>query len=87
MVELGYLEQVGHKPCDRHSKKRTQALAETLLVHPDRGQFTFCLADVLEVYKCPFDAHFPHVCMDGSGKQLIAEKQAGLVAQPVQARL
>jgi hypothetical protein len=30
---------------ERRSKKRTQALAETLLVHPARGQCPFCLAD------------------------------------------
>jgi DDE superfamily endonuclease len=39
------------------------------------------MEDVLEVYKRPYDEHFPQVCMDESGKQLIADKQPGLPAQ------
>jgi transposase len=42
------------------------------------------MEDVLEVYKRPYDLRFPQVCMDESGKQLIAEKQSGLPAQPGQ---
>jgi len=39
------------------------------------------MEDVLEVYKRPYDERFPQVCMDESGKQLIADKQPGLPAQ------
>jgi transposase len=42
------------------------------------------MEDVLEVYKRPYDERFPQVCMDESGKQLIAEKQPGLPAYPGQ---
>jgi hypothetical protein len=42
------------------------------------------MEDVLEVYKRPHAERFPQACMDESGKQLIAEKQPGLPAQPGQ---
>jgi hypothetical protein len=40
------------------------------------------MEDVLEVYTRPYDARFPQVCMDESGKQLVAEKLTGLPMQP-----
>jgi hypothetical protein len=42
------------------------------------------MEDVLEVYTRPYDARFPQVCMDESGKQLVAEKLPGLPMQPAQ---
>ncbi|GHO63729.1 hypothetical protein KSC_026210 [Ktedonobacter sp. SOSP1-52] len=42
------------------------------------------MEDVLEVYTRPYDERFPHICMDESGKQLIAEKQEGIPMQPGQ---
>jgi transposase len=42
------------------------------------------MEDVLEVYKRPYDERFPQVCMDESGKQLVAEKLEGLPLQPGQ---
>lgn len=37
---------------------------------------------VLDVYKRPFDARFPVICMDESPKQLIAETKVPLPASP-----
>jgi hypothetical protein len=42
------------------------------------------MEDVLEVYTRPYDARFPQMCMDESGKQLISNKQEGLPMQPGQ---
>ncbi len=42
------------------------------------------MEDVLEVYTRPSDERFPQVCMDESGKQLVAEKLEGLPLQPGQ---
>jgi hypothetical protein len=42
------------------------------------------MEDVLEVYTRPYDARFPQMCMDESGKQLISDKQEGLPMQPGQ---
>jgi hypothetical protein len=35
---------------------------------------------VLDVYKRPFDPHYPVVCMDESPKQLIAETKVPIPA-------
>jgi DDE superfamily endonuclease len=40
------------------------------------------MEDVLEVYTRPYDERFPQICMDESGKQLIADKMEGLPMQP-----
>ena len=42
------------------------------------------MEDVLEVYTRPSDERFPQLCMDESGKQLIADKLQGLPMQPGQ---
>ena len=40
------------------------------------------MEDVLEVYTRPYDPRFPHVCLDESSKQLLAEVQPPLPTQP-----
>jgi hypothetical protein len=42
------------------------------------------MEDVLEVYTRAYDARFPHICMDESGKQLVSDKLEGLPMQPGQ---
>jgi len=39
------------------------------------------MEDVLEVYKLPYDAHRPLICMDEMPKQLLADKQEPLPCQ------
>jgi hypothetical protein len=39
------------------------------------------MEDVLEIYKLPYDAHRPVLCMDEMPKQLLAEQQAPLPCQ------
>jgi hypothetical protein len=42
------------------------------------AEFVWRMEDVLDVYKLPYDAAYPQVCMDEMSKQLIAE-----IAQPL----
>jgi len=39
------------------------------------------MEDVLEIYKLPYDANRPVICMDEMPRQLLAEKQASLPCQ------
>jgi hypothetical protein len=40
------------------------------------------MEDVLDVYKKPYDSHYPQVCMDEKSTQLIGEVRAPLPAEP-----
>jgi hypothetical protein len=53
-------------------------------VLPPQGNADFVCAmeDVLEVYQRPYDPLRPQVCLDEASKQLIADVQAPLPAQP-----
>ena len=42
------------------------------------------MEDVLEVYTRPYDERRPQVCLDESGKQLVADKLEGLPMRPGQ---
>ena len=48
------------------------------------AQFVYCRSDVLDVYTRPYDPLHPSVCFDESSKQLVAETQLPLPAQPGQ---
>ena len=48
------------------------------------ANFVACMEDVLDVYKRPYDAKRPMVCIDESNKQLIGEIQAPIPAAPGQ---
>ena len=48
------------------------------------AQFVYCMEDVLDVYTRPYDPLHPSVCFDESSKQLVAETQLPLPAQPGQ---
>ncbi len=52
-------------------------------IPPDEdAAFVAAMEDVLEVYKLPYDALYPVVCMDESSKQLVGEVQAPIPAAP-----
>ena len=40
------------------------------------------MEDILDVYKQPYDAQYPQVCIDEMSTQLIGEVRAPLPAQP-----
>jgi len=52
-------------------------------IPPDEdAAFVAAMEDVLEVYKLPYDPHYPVVCMDESSKQLVGEVHAPIPASP-----
>jgi len=46
------------------------------------GEFVANMEKVLEVYKRPYDASYPVVCMDESPKQMIEETKTPIAAKP-----
>ena len=46
------------------------------------AEFVWRMEDVLEVYKKPYDARFPLICMDESSKQLVGEVRPPISAKP-----
>ena len=49
-------------------------LVKMWCIPPDKNaEFVWRMEDVLEVYKRPYDARFPVVCMDETSKQLVGE--------------
>ena len=53
------------------------------MIPPEQsGNFVASMEKVLEVYKRPYDARFPVVCMDESPKQLIGETKTAIAAEP-----
>ena len=50
------------------------------------AEFVCAMEDVLEVYKRPYDAERPVVCLDETSKQLIGETRTPIPAEPGQAR-
>ena len=71
-------------PFASHSKKRTQAVAETTRVSP-RGQRPIVAnrEDVLALYAEPYDPKRPKVNFDETSKQLIKETHAALSVEAV----
>ena len=61
-------------------------MVKAVLVHSPHANapFVYHMEDVLEVYTRPYDERFPQVCLDESGKQLVADKLEGLPLQPGQ---
>lgn len=53
------------------------------MIPPEKsGEFVWRMEDVLEVYRRPYDARRPLVCMDETSKQLLRDVRAGLPAKP-----
>src|SRR5690606_30741684 len=53
------------------------------VIPPERNsEFVAHMENVLDVYKRPYDEHFPVVCMDESPKQLIEEAKASIAISP-----
>jgi len=46
------------------------------------GEFVARMEDVLEVYKRPYDAELPVVCLDETNRQLIEETRKSITAKP-----
>ena len=65
------------------SKKRSQAVAEAGVVHPqgERGVVAH-MEDVLDLYAEPHDPQRPVVCFDETSTQLLADTRPPMPAQP-----
>lgn len=48
----------------------------------ENAHFVACMEKVLDVYKRPYNAHFPVVCMDETPRQLIKETRAPITGAP-----
>ena len=74
------------KPCAGRSKKRVEALAEAVLVHPPAGECRLRAqhGGRAGVYRCPADDRFPVVCVDETSKQLVSETRVPLPPTPSQ---
>lgn len=57
------------------------------MIPPDaNGEFVAAMERVLDVYRRPYDAAFPVVCMDETPRQLIRETRTPIPARPGQAK-
>ena len=75
LVECEIVESIHPETVRKTLKKRTQALAERVLVHPPEGSSDFVCAmeDVLEVYHRPYEDNEVLVCLDETSKQQVKE--------------
>ena len=65
------------------SKKRSQAVAEAGVVHPQGGRGVVAhMEDVLDLYAEPHDPQRPVVCFDETSTQLLADTRPPMPAQP-----
>ena len=83
---LEVVDSIMPETARRALKKRVEAVAETMLVHPPAGQCRLRaqMEDVLEVYRHPADDRFPMVCVDETSKQLVSETRVPLAPVPGQ---
>lgn len=87
VVELGYVETVSHETIRRVLKKNEiKPWQKNAWVIPPKHNANFVaqMEHVLGVYKRPYDALFPVVCMDESPRQLIDEVKTPVPAEPGQ---
>ena len=85
VVELGHIDSVSHETVRRVLKKNElKPWRRVGWVIPPQGSADFAAAmeKVLDVYRRPYDAAFPVVCMDETPRQLIGETRAPVPAAP-----
>ncbi|MCP3872451.1 MAG: IS630 family transposase [Desulfobacteraceae bacterium] len=83
VVELDYIDSISHESIRRIPKKNElKPWQQKGWVIPPKqnGSFVANMEMVLDVYKRPYDARNPVVCMDESPKQLIAETKTPIPA-------
>ena len=85
VVELGHIDSVSHETVRRVLKKNAiKPWRRVGWVIPPQGNADFAAAmeRVLDVYRRPYDAAFPVVCMDETPRQLIGETREPVPAAP-----
>ncbi|MFH1543050.1 MAG: IS630 family transposase [Patescibacteria group bacterium] len=84
-VELNYVGRISHETIRRGVKKneiKPWRKQGWVIPPKQNGDFVANMERVLEVYKRPYDARFPVVCMDETPKQLIKETRQMVAAAP-----
>lgn len=76
-------------PCDHKQGVKKNELkpwkVKSWVIAPEKsGEFVANMEKVLDVYKRPYNADFPVVCMDESPKQLIEESRPSIKTKPGQ---
>jgi hypothetical protein len=84
VVELAYIDSISYEAVRRVLKKTKSSPGNKgWVISPEQnGSFVANMEMVLDVYKRPFDPHYPVVRMDKSPKQLIAETKVPIPASP-----
>ena len=84
-VELGYIDSVSHETVRRVLKKNAVKPWRRIgwVIPPQRNaDFAAGMERVLDVYRRPYDADFPVVCMDETPRQLIGETRTPVPPAP-----
>ncbi|MEX6686129.1 IS630 family transposase [Danxiaibacter flavus] len=87
MVELKYVESITHVTVGKRLKKnelKPWKVKGWVIPPQGNSEFVANMEAVLDVYKRPYDADFPVVCMDESPKQLIEELRPSTKMKPGQ---
>lgn len=73
----------GDRAADAQKNELKPHLVKVWCIPPRAdAKFVWRMEDVIEVYKTPYDARFPVVCMDESSKQLVGEGRPSEPAKP-----
>ena len=86
-VELGYIDSVSHEAVRRVLKQNAVKPWRRIgwVIPPQRNaDFSAGMERVLDVYRRPYDADFPVVCMDETPRQLIGETRTPVPPAPDQ---
>ena len=84
-VELGYIDSVSHETVRRVLKKDAIKPWRRVgwVIPPQRNaDFAARMERVLDIYRRPYDANFPVVCMDETPRQLIRETRTPVPVAP-----
>ncbi|MCY3614935.1 MAG: IS630 family transposase [Bacteroidetes bacterium] len=84
-VELGYIDSVSHETVRRVPKKNDLKPLRRVgwVIPPQRNaDFAAGMERVLDLYRRPYDAYFPLVCMDETPRQLIGETRRPVPPAP-----
>ncbi|MCL6097366.1 MAG: IS630 family transposase [Bacteroidetes bacterium] len=85
MVELHYVESISHVTVRSVPKKNELKpwKVKGWVIPPEKNsEFVANMERVLDVYKRPYNADYPVVCMDESPKQLIEECRSSILMKP-----
>ncbi|HEX4372051.1 MAG TPA: IS630 family transposase [Puia sp.] len=87
MVELKYVESITHvtvRKCFKKNELKPWKVKGWVIPPEKNSEFVANMEFVLDVYKRPYNADYPVVCMDESPKQLITELRSTIAMKPGQ---